>query len=137
MDPGARRARIERLRSVPLFAQCSDETLDRILELATEVEVATGHVLTERGQPGAGLFVIEDGEVTVSRDSRSVTLGPGDFFGEMALLHEGAVRSARVAAATAVRFLAIARDDFLGLLHSEIEIAVAMVEALARRLVQR
>src|ERR671929_2190073 len=121
MDPDAGRARIERLRSVPLFAQCGDETLGRILELATEVEVAMGHVLTERGQPGAGLFVIEDSEVTVSLDSGSVTLGPGDFFGEMALLHEGAVRSARVAAATPVRFLAIARDDFLALLHSEIE----------------
>jgi CRP/FNR family cyclic AMP-dependent transcriptional regulator len=137
VDRGDRSARLERLAAVSLFAECSTETLNRILDVAGELDVEAGHVLVERGQPGSGLFVIEEGEVSVALGSKKITMGPGDFFGELALLDDSALRTARVSASTPVRGLAIGRDDFDRLLHSEPSIAIAMLKVLARRLVER
>jgi CRP-like cAMP-binding protein len=128
--------RVERLRSVPLFAGLSDASLQRVLERATEFEAAPGHVLVQPHQPGAGLFVIEDGTVTVELRDKKVELGEGEFFGELALLDEDAVHSGRVCAATPLRCLAIARDDFAELLETEPTIARSMLRVLARRLSQ-
>jgi voltage-gated potassium channel len=126
--------RLERLRSVPLFAGLSDAALNRVLATASEHEVSAGHVLIQPDQPGAGLFIIEEGNVVVERQAGPVDLGAGEFFGELALLFEGAVHSLRVHAATPVRFLALARDDFTKLIESEPEVALSMLRVLARRL---
>ena len=78
---------IETLRGIPLFAELDDDGLDVIARLATEFEAPAGRVLAEIGQPGSGLFVIEDGSVEVDMpDGAVVELGPGEFFGEVALL---------------------------------------------------
>lgn len=130
----AEQASVDRLRKVPLFAGCDDETLQRIRELAAEFEVERGHVLTERGQPGTGLFIVEDGRVVVELPHKQIELGEGEFFGELALLDESAGHRARVAAAEHVRGLAIRRDDFEEMLRSHPEIAFEMLKALARRL---
>jgi CRP-like cAMP-binding protein len=126
--------RIERLRSIPLFAGLPDDALERVLEHSTEFECKPGHTLVQPNHPGAGLFVIEEGTVDVELPNRKIELGPGEFFGELALLAEDAVHVARVRAATEVRCLAVARDDFDGLLESEPSIAVSMLKVLARRL---
>lgn len=126
--------RVERLRSVPLFAGLSDASLERILERATEFEAAPGHVLVQPHQPGAGLFVIEEGTATVELKGKKLELGEGEFFGELALLDEDAVHSGRVCAATPMRCLAIGRDDFSELLETEPTIARSMLRVLARRL---
>jgi CRP-like cAMP-binding protein len=126
--------RREKLRSVPLFSGCSDETLTKILDIATEFEAARGHVLVERDEPGTGLFVLEVGSVVVELPQRELSLGEGEFFGELALLDEGSLHSARVAAATPVKALAIRREDFLSLLESEPKIALAMLRVVAGRL---
>jgi voltage-gated potassium channel len=85
--------------------------------------------------PGLGMFVVEEGRVVVELShGREVELGPGEFFGELALLIPEGVRAARVRAETDVRCLAIGRDDFAGLLDTEPSIAVAMLPVLARRL---
>jgi CRP-like cAMP-binding protein len=125
----------DRLRAIPMFAGVDDEHLARIAEAASPFEVGAGHVLAEHGQPGSGMFVIVEGtvEVDVPGGSR-VTLGPGEFFGELSLLADSE-RSARVRAATPVRGLAIDRAAFLGLLEDEPRIALAMLPVLARRLV--
>lgn len=119
---------------MPLFAGLSDESLAQILDYATDFEAAPGHVLVQPNQPGAGLFVIEEGSVTVEIKGREIQLGEGEFFGEMALLDEGAVHVGRVCAATPLRCLAISRDRFDQLLAGEPSIAKAMLRTLAKRL---
>jgi CRP-like cAMP-binding protein len=124
-----------RLRTIPLFADLDDNTLLAIAEIASEVEVPAGQVMIRPYDPGLGMFVVEEGRVVVELShGREVELGPGEFFGELALLIPEGVRAARVRAETDVRCLAIGRDDFAGLLDTEPSIAVAMLPVLARRL---
>jgi CRP-like cAMP-binding protein len=125
---------LQRLRAVPLFAELDDEHLSRIASMSTEFDVDGGYVLAEHGQPGSGMFVILEGTVEVDvPNAAPVTLGPGEFFGELALLTD-LPRLARVRAATPVRGLAIDRAAFGALLHEEPRNAVAMLPVLARRL---
>ena len=125
---------IEQLRSIPLFAGLSDHGLKRVAELSSEFEAPAGWVLVEVGQPGSGMFVLEEGTVQVhTPDGREWELGPGDFFGELALLTDHP-RNARIRAKTPVRCLAISRADFSRLLKEEPEIAVAMLPTLAERI---
>ena len=124
---------IEKLRRIPLFADLHDRTLERIAELSTEFEEPAGWVLVEVGQPGSGMFVLEEGTVEVQTpDGRSWELGAGEFFGELALLTDDP-RKARIRATTPVRCLAISRSDFQELLKEEPEIALAMLPRLAGR----
>jgi CRP-like cAMP-binding protein len=83
--------------------------------------------------PGTGLFVIEEGEVVVDLTSRRVELGPGEFVGELALLTDSA-HTGRAIARTRVKAVALDRDEFSELLHSEPSMALAMLSTLARRL---
>jgi CRP-like cAMP-binding protein len=125
---------IEQLRSISLFAELSDHGLKRVAELSSEFEAPAGWVLVEIGQPGSGMFVLEEGTVQVhTPDGREWELGPGDFFGELALLTDHP-RNARIRAKTPVRCLAISRADFSKLLKEEPEIAVAMLPTLAERI---
>lgn len=100
----------ERLRAVPLFADLDDEQLDRLAAATTEFEAPGGQALIERGNPGSGLFVLEDGHATVEAGEGERELGPGDVFGERALTGNG-MRTARVRARTDVRCLAIQRAE--------------------------
>jgi CRP-like cAMP-binding protein len=128
-------AQPERLRTIPLFADLDDDTIMAIADIATEVLVPAGQVMIRPYDPGLGMFIVEDGTVVVELGGdREVVLGPGEFFGELALLIPEGVRAARVRAETDVRCLALGRDDFAGLLDTEPSIAVAMLPVLARRL---
>ena len=126
--------RIERLRSIPLFADLSDDSLRRVLAHATEFETSPGHTLVQPNQAGSGLFVIEEGSVEVVLPNRRIELGPGEFFGELALLADDAVHVARVRANSDLKCLAVGREDFDQLLASEPSLAVSMLRVLARRL---
>jgi len=135
MNGGMSVAQPERLRTIPLFADLDDDTIMAIADIATEVLVPAGQVMIRPYDPGLGMFIVEDGTVVVELGGdREVMLGPGEFFGELALLIPEGVRAARVRAETDVRCLAIGRDDFAGLLDTEPSIAVAMLPVLARRL---
>jgi voltage-gated potassium channel len=124
---------IEKLRRIPLFEGLGERALQRVAELATEFEEPAGWVLVEVGQPGSGMFVLEEGTVVVQTpDGREWELGPGEFFGELALLTDHP-RKARIRAKTPVRCLAISRRDFSKLLQEEPEIAVAMLPKIAQR----
>lgn len=129
-------ATIERLRAVPLFAEVSDDALEHVAALLTEFEAEAGHVLVQLGASGSGMFVLEQGEVVVELPGHPVELGPGEFFGELAILADGVARTARVRAKTDVRCLAINRMDFAALLEQQPRIAVAMLPVLARRLAE-
>lgn len=121
---------------VPLFAELDDDAMDRVARVVSEAEAPAGHVLVQPGQPGTGMFVLLEGTVRVELPDMEIELGPGEFFGELAILADGIHRTARVRAATDVRCLAIARRDFAALLEECPQIAVAMLPVLARRLVE-
>ena len=128
-------ARLERLRQIALFSKLDDATLERILDIANEVDIPAGQVFVEAHLEGSGMFVIEEGTVTVQAHDHTHDMGAGECVGELALLTPEAVRTARVKAKTDVRCLAISRFDFGKLLESEPKLAIAMLEALAARLV--
>jgi CRP/FNR family cyclic AMP-dependent transcriptional regulator len=123
------------LASVSIFEGVSEETLQHLEAIATPVDIIPGQVLTQAGAPGAGLFVVQEGTVVVERPSQTgVELGAGQCFGELALLTDAGIRSARVRAKTAGRCWAIPRSDFVDLLHREPSVAVALLSVLAQRL---
>lgn len=125
--------RVATLKSIPLFEGLSDASLKQVLDVAGEFDAGAGQVLVQPKTEGTGMFVIREGTVTVERGGKAIELGPGQFFGELALLTSTA-RTARVRAKTDVKCLAIRRDAFSDLLESEPAIAVAMLRVLARRL---
>src|SRR5436190_2276278 len=97
---GGRDAKLELLSRVSLFSACSQRDLRRIAALVDQIEVPEGKVLTRQGDRGGECFVIADGTAKASRQGRrSVTLGPGSFFGEMSLLDQ-VPRAATVTAET-------------------------------------
>jgi CRP-like cAMP-binding protein len=106
----------DRLRAAPLFADLDDEELDRLAAATSEFQARAGQALIERGRPGSGLLVLEEGEAIVEAPEGRRRLGPGDVFGERALLRGDGARTARVRAQTDVRCLAIARADIERLL---------------------
>src|SRR6185503_5347321 len=110
-------ARIEHLRRVPLFAECTDEELGRIAAISRSLEVPAGTVVTEIGKPGDAFFFIVDGWVSVQTPAGAGDpLRPGDFFGEMSLL-DGEPRSATVTATTDLRLLVIDGTHFWRLMN--------------------
>lgn len=125
----------DQLAAVPLFSHLDAAELDRVASVVSPFEASSGHVLVQPGMVGAGLFLIEDGTVAASAHDRQLDLGPGEFFGELSLLDERAVRTMRVRATSPVRGYCIARDEFNALLKDEPKIAIAMLKVLAHRLV--
>jgi CRP-like cAMP-binding protein len=113
----------DRLAALPLFADLDDAQLDRLAAAATEFEAPAGQALIERGRAGSGMFVLEEGEAVVEAPEGTRELGPGDVFGERALLGEDIERTARVRARTDVRCLAIARPEIERLLAEDPRVA--------------
>jgi len=128
-------AKIELIRSVPLFANCKKRELTRIAAAADIVEVPAGQPLVREGERLAREFmVIVDGEVEVRRRGRRVaTLGPGGFFGEMALLARGP-RRATVTTTAPSQLLVVTSGAFHDLLDSVPSLQMRVLRALAERL---
>lgn len=127
---------VELLRRVRILERLPDDDLARIADLATEVEFPAGHVLTETGQVGGGMFILLDGVVKVHGRAMK-ELGAGEVVGELALFRSDRRRIARVQAVTPVRCLAIARDPFRALIASDVHLAIALIETLADRVPDR
>jgi len=126
-------ARLARLRSVPLFAGCTDKELTFIASRVDEVEFPVGKVLTKKGESGGDFFVILEGKAEVDAGDGKRALGPGDFFGEIALLDNGP-RTATVKAATPMRCLVLGHEQLRDVLHQNAEIAVKLLRAVTQRL---
>ena len=78
------------LREIPLFSSLSEEELNELVPLFQERSYAPKHEITKEGRPGFGFFVIESGSAKVTvRGEEQTTLGPGSYFGEIALLDDG------------------------------------------------
>ena len=127
MDPN-------RLRSLPLFADVSDEELSQIATLAQEISVEAGRELVREGDFSYEFMAIEEGEAEVTRHGEHVAdLGPGDFFGEMGLL-EKTLRNATVTAKTPMQLVTLTGWD-LRRIERTVPQAVARVRSVleARR----
>jgi CRP-like cAMP-binding protein len=131
--------RDEMLKNVPIFSELEPGALSRLGKLMTVRPFGAGEVIvTENDQP-AGFFIITSGRVEVVRDVAGsapqslATLGPGEFFGEMALF-EGYPRSATVRALEDTECLVMPRWHFTSELNSQPEIAVGVIKVLVRRL---
>jgi CRP-like cAMP-binding protein len=118
---------------MPLFADLSARALGSVAKATKELEVPPGHVLVQPGTKGTGMFFIADGTAVVETRRQKRELGPGDFFGELALMRQDATRTARVRAKTALRCLALDRPSFRKLTSEHPEVAASLLEiALAR-----
>jgi CRP-like cAMP-binding protein len=105
-----------------------------IAKAVRPVRHAAGAVVATEGEPGAGLFVIDQGEADVTIGGKKLNhLGPGDFFGEMALL-DGGPRTATVTATTELSLFALTEWVYRGLLTEHPSIALRTLEAMAARL---
>jgi len=126
--------RVDLLRGVELFSGCSNAELGRIASLTTEHHAKSGQVLTERGEPGLEFFIVVDGQAKATRKGVPLaTLGPGSFFGELALL-DGGERTATVVAETDMRLLVLSRREFKSLHHAAPSVANKMLVELGSRL---
>jgi trk system potassium uptake protein TrkA len=104
--------RIQLLRGIWLFSTCDDDELARIAAVAKPREAATGDDLTVQGEEGSEFFVIVGGDASARVDGKEVgTIGPGGFFGEMALI-DGGDRVATVTATSPMQLLVLDRHDF-------------------------
>lgn len=130
----SRARRLEFLRSLSFFAGWHDRELSRLAGLADEVEVPTGTVLVREGQNGTAFYVVVDGTATAARRGRALgSLGPGSFFGEMALL-DRRPRSATVTADTPMRLLVVDSRSFAALLRDAPSFSREILEGLTARL---
>ena len=127
-------ASIDDLRSIPLFARLEPPALEQLAEAAREVVAPAGQVLAQPLAAGTGMFFVVEGTVEVVAREMRRELGPGDFFGELALLTEDGRRTARVSAKTDVRCLAFDRAAFEELVRQHPDIAATLLETALVRL---
>jgi CRP/FNR family transcriptional regulator, cyclic AMP receptor protein len=125
---------VQHLAVVPIFDGCSKKDLQTVARQVREISHDAGYVVATEGDPGAGLFVIAEGEADVSIGGKKVNhLKAGDFFGEMALL-DGGPRTATVTSTTPIKLYALTEWVFRGLLVEHPTIAMRTLETMAARL---
>jgi CRP-like cAMP-binding protein len=122
----------ELLKRVPIFSDLDGKELDRIAASMKPRTFSAGEAVTTEGQTGVGFFVIEQGEatVTVGGDARR-KLGPGDYFGEVALLNESA-RTATITADTDLRCYGLTSWEFRPLVETHGSIAWKLLQAMSK-----
>ncbi|HEY2125203.1 MAG TPA: DUF1003 domain-containing protein [Chthoniobacterales bacterium] len=127
------------LRTVPLFESLSDQEAAELCQLLETMECAPMQVLFRAGDVGGGMYLIERGKISISvdtADGHEITvaeLGPGEFFGEMAML-DGEPRSARATAVEPSTLAILSRQHFLSFVQGNANVALEMLSALAHRL---
>ena len=127
--------KVDALAKAPLFAALSRQELGELAKATEDLEVEEGKTLTREGDLGREFFVIVDGDVSVTQDGNEIRrLGPGDFFGEIALIYDNARRTATVTAASPLRFFVLTRQSFRSLLEHQPEIEEKVMAALEERL---
>ena len=126
-------APLDLLRSIPLFAGIDDKHLKRIADSFSDRSFTAGQELVVEGSGGVGFFVIETGSARVTVEGEPRTeLGPGDYFGEIALI-DGGSRTATVTAVTDGKMHGMTSWQFRPLVEDNASIAWPLLEAMARR----
>jgi len=124
------------LSSVPLFSQLSRRDLSRLGKALNEYTFEAGTEVTSRGGGGQGFFVIREGQARVEiAGKRAKILGPGDYFGEMALI-SGGPRTATVTAITDLRCQFLLRSDFREFVEGHPKVAWALLQTMVERIQQ-
>jgi CRP-like cAMP-binding protein len=126
--------RAEDLRAIPLLAKLEPDALEKLATGTSELEAPAGQHLTHPGATGTGMFFVVEGTVEVEAREGFRELGPGEFFGELALLSDQGTRTARVRAKTPVRCIAVDRATFEALLEDHPEVAANLLETGLGRL---
>ena len=125
---------IDHLQQVSLFAACSRKDLQLVAKRAEEVRVPAGKALVTEGETGHEFFVILSGTAKVQRHGRKIAgIGPGDSFGELALL-EKAPRNATVVAETDMELVVLGQREFAGIVDEVPGFARKMLAGMAKRL---
>ena len=127
---------VELLQRIPLFAELEPRELERLSGSFKERTFEAGQPVATEGEGGAGFFVIESGEasVTVHGDERG-RLGPGDYFGDVAMIDQGD-RTASIKAESDLKCYGLTFWDFRPIVESEPRIAWPLLQAMAKRLRQ-
>jgi CRP/FNR family transcriptional regulator, cyclic AMP receptor protein len=126
--------KVKRLAQVQLFSGCSKRDLTRIAALSSEIDISEGTVLMKQGDIGHEAFVIEKGRAKATvRGKKGSSMGPGECFGEMALLHS-APRSATVTAETDMKLVVLGSREFWTLLEDVPGVALKVLAAVGERL---
>jgi CRP/FNR family transcriptional regulator, cyclic AMP receptor protein len=121
------------LKAVPFFSAMSKSELAAVAQQTDEIDVPAGKVLAREGDFGEEFFVIDAGTAQVTRGGEPIAeLGPGDFFGEMALLEEDR-RTATVTATTPMSLIVMTRASFRALDRAHPEIHETISKAIAER----
>jgi CRP-like cAMP-binding protein len=132
--PLGKNEKIELLRRIPLFAECTKAELVEVAINADERQAPSGEKLTEQGQRGREFFILVDGTVAVRRGGKKLAdLGPGNWFGEIAILTYKP-RTATVTATSAVRLLVISDRAFRRVVETTPRIALKVLRNVAERL---
>jgi CRP-like cAMP-binding protein len=126
--------KLEMLGRVPLFAGLGDKDLEAVGRICDEVDLPAGRVVAKQGNYAEEFFVILDGTVAIERSGKHFgDFGPGDFFGELALL-ANIHRTATVTCTTACRLLVLGHREFNSLLAKYPSVQGAVLKALAERI---
>jgi len=127
-------APVQLLRKIDLFEELSDKDLEMVAQTFKEREFPAGHTIARQGESGVGFFVIEEG--TVSYEVGGVgkgTGGPGDYFGEVALIDDGP-RTASVITTSEVKAYGLTSWEFRPIVEENAHIAWLLLKGLAKRL---
>jgi CRP/FNR family transcriptional regulator, cyclic AMP receptor protein len=130
----SKKASLEHLRSVSLFAACSTKDLEKIAKVGEEVSFPAGTLIVDQGQTGTEAFVILTGTVIVKRNGKKVSsLGAGSIVGELSLLDHGP-RTATVICETDCEFLLIGQRNFLAVVDEVPALSHKLMASLAGRI---
>ena len=125
---------VEQLQEVGLFSACTDRELTQVARATDEVSVPAGKDIVTQGSLGHEFYLIVNGKAEVSRDGTTVAeLGPGQYFGELALL-DGAGRNATVTATEPTDLLVLGQREFAAVLDSHPGVARKLLTQMAARL---
>ena len=119
---------------VPLFAKLDAGSVARLISLLTARRVPAGETIFTKGEEADAMYFINSGQVEVEAPTGSITLGDGDFFGEVALMIEGERRNATVTALRSSDLLVLEASDFQSLLLSNSDIGEAVGEVAKQRM---
>lgn len=128
--------RVEMLKVSPVFAGLKKKQLEAVAGTARALTFDEGDTIIEEGEDRSiGFYVLGSGTADVTKDGQVVaTYGPGDYFGEIALLTDETKRTATVTATSPAEVLGVTKWDFRALINAQPEIAVQVMGELARRL---
>jgi CRP-like cAMP-binding protein len=126
--------KVDQLRGVPLFSQCTKQELEFLASRMDEVDLPNGRTLIEEGRPGDTFYVLLSGEAEVRRGGRKVdTLRTGDFFGEISMLDRGPA-TATVVTSQASQVMVLSHAQFRDAIKANDSLAMKVMAAMAERL---